>query len=620
MKKLFAFFVAALFGVSAFAGTETTVYYTAPESHIGTYTVKLNVNFKGDGDDWHSYFMTKTEKKHGDDPIYSATYTDAWDGVGKLQFQLYDGETWKSEDKAIESWTGVANYNGKMYAHTEAKWMNVDGGEIPATKGFYATGDSAFVVDAGLTADKKWNSSAIKCDGDTLELNLKATDYTMKITVDGSWGTAKGFSDLTEVAKGVYAAEKDNNICFTLKTAGKVQVIYFVADGKTTFKLVGPFDESKAVELEDGYYLNGTHADWNLGKLKDYKFVKNADNTEVEEYKLEITLVKDQEIKPCKIENNAAKEWYGKDNFKITDEYVGKKIVYFRPEKNNDWTICDGHVYIADGGEGGGETPDPKFDGKFYITGNEALVVAAGLEKAKAWDPQAIACTDSAYTFKALAVGDYEMKLTVDGKWETAKGFSDLAARPKGVTAGQDNNIKFSIAEAGDVKVKFDGAKITLEGKFDDTKEITLADGYYLISDPWTLEGIKAAEKFEANGDTQGEYKLDVTLTVDRAIKVVEVKDNAIAKWYPEGSGTEYKVDAEHAGAKTIYFRPAGNEEWKAFGGFIYIEGGTTPTPDPGDQAIDNTSVETKVIKTFENGQLVIIKNGVKYNANGAKL
>jgi hypothetical protein len=34
--------------------------------------------------------------------------------------------------------------------------------------------------------------------------------------------------------------------------------------------------------------------------------------------------------------------------------------------------------------------------------------------------------------------------------------------------------------------------------------------------------------------------------------------------------------------------------------------------------AIDNTAVEAKAVKTFENGQLIIIKNGVKYNATGA--
>ena len=36
--------------------------------------------------------------------------------------------------------------------------------------------------------------------------------------------------------------------------------------------------------------------------------------------------------------------------------------------------------------------------------------------------------------------------------------------------------------------------------------------------------------------------------------------------------------------------------------------------------AISNTAIESKAVKSFENGQLVIIKNGVKYNALGAQL
>jgi len=39
-----------------------------------------------------------------------------------------------------------------------------------------------------------------------------------------------------------------------------------------------------------------------------------------------------------------------------------------------------------------------------------------------------------------------------------------------------------------------------------------------------------------------------------------------------------------------------------------------------GTTAIDNTAIEGKAVKSFENGQLVIIKNGVKYNALGAQL
>ena len=37
-----------------------------------------------------------------------------------------------------------------------------------------------------------------------------------------------------------------------------------------------------------------------------------------------------------------------------------------------------------------------------------------------------------------------------------------------------------------------------------------------------------------------------------------------------------------------------------------------------GTTAIDNTNIDAKAVKFFENGQLIIIKNGVRYNAQGA--
>lgn len=40
----------------------------------------------------------------------------------------------------------------------------------------------------------------------------------------------------------------------------------------------------------------------------------------------------------------------------------------------------------------------------------------------------------------------------------------------------------------------------------------------------------------------------------------------------------------------------------------------------PGEQAVDNVNADVKATKFFENGQLVIIKNGVKYNALGVQL
>ncbi len=42
--------------------------------------------------------------------------------------------------------------------------------------------------------------------------------------------------------------------------------------------------------------------------------------------------------------------------------------------------------------------------------------------------------------------------------------------------------------------------------------------------------------------------------------------------------------------------------------------------PDGGESAVDNVNAAVKSVKRIENGQLVIIKNGVKFNALGAEM
>ena len=52
------------------------------------------------------------------------------------------------------------------------------------------------------------------------------------------------------------------------------------------------------------------------------------------------------------------------------------------------------------------------------------------------------------------------------------------------------------------------------------------------------------------------------------------------------------------------------------------VEEETTITANfaKGATAIDNVAVETPAVKSIENGQLVIIRDGVKYNAMGVLL
>ncbi len=106
---------------------------------------------------------------------------------------------------------------------------------------------------------------------------------------------------------------------------------------------------------------------------------------------------------------------------------------------------------------------------------------------------------------------------------------------------------------------------------------------YYLVG---TLNGWTAddAYKFSA-AETEGEYLLHTTLAENDEIKVIKV-DGETTTWYP-AEGGNYIVDAAHAGEKDIYFRPAGNEAWAEFGGYIWMgENQPAPIADEWDKIV----------------------------------
>ena len=97
---------------------------------------------------------------------------------------------------------------------------------------------------------------------------------------------------------------------------------------------------------------------------------------------------------------------------------------------------------------------------------------------------------------------------------------------------------------------------------------------YYLVG---TMNNWQAAEDYKfAAAETEGEFILHTTLAVDDEIKVIKVEGETTT-WYPAVGGN-YVVDAAHAGEKDIYFRPAGNEAWAEFGGYIWM-GENQPAP-----------------------------------------
>nr|MCR4664768.1 starch-binding protein [Paludibacteraceae bacterium] len=151
MKK-FLFSLVCAFSMSLMvnAETATTVYYAIPDAQVGSYTLKLNVCLQWDGKDaatnvWQQFVMEKTTETYNSNPIYKATFTDKWDGANTMQFQLYDGEEWKSQEVAFDGssdgenqgkWTSADNYNGKMWVYSETGWKayQTDGGGSPDPK------------------------------------------------------------------------------------------------------------------------------------------------------------------------------------------------------------------------------------------------------------------------------------------------------------------------------------------------------------------------------------------------------------------------------------------------------------------------------------------------------
>ena len=107
----------------------------------------------------------------------------------------------------------------------------------------------------------------------------------------------------------------------------------------------------------------------------------------------------------------------------------------------------------------------------------------------------------------------------------------------------------------------------------------------------------------------------------DKISLVVSAKGSTNAKFEAlagaSGSAQEVEKIEKVAEFKTVEFiATAATVQIKETAGGYRIVSATIG----GDQAIENVEAEVKSIKTFENGQLVIIKNGVRYNALGAQL
>ena len=112
-------------------------------------------------------------------------------------------------------------------------------------------------------------------------------------------------------------------------------------------------------------------------------------------------------------------------------------------------------------------------------------------------------------------------------------------------------------------------------GAFAEPQRDGLADGYYLIGshNSWSTANLSDADLFRQSLGNTDEYILETTLTQGGTFKVVKVESGDIVGWYPEGTGNDYVVDADHAGPAVIYFRSSYWNDWADNGGYVWVGG-----------------------------------------------
>ena len=101
--------------------------------------------------------------------------------------------------------------------------------------------------------------------------------------------------------------------------------------------------------LADGYYLTGTHNNWDAAFLTEaLRFHESLGDPD--EFILETTLTQGQEFKVVHVENGAVTAWYpdgANNNYVVDAEHAGPAILYFRNTYWNAWSANGGYVWVG---------------------------------------------------------------------------------------------------------------------------------------------------------------------------------------------------------------------------------------------------------------------------------
>ena len=558
---------------------------------------------------WPGVAMTKEATKIADKEVWSYTVEKGTTFGGML---FNDGTGTQTGDLKWETGKYFVKDNWYTKEEAEAKLsgdtpVDPNPGDDPVVTptAYYITGNEA------LFGANQWKADAIamtEAEGvytHTFTAVAAGVECQFKVT-NGTWDQSWGFANLTTVPAGV-TGNADGNVVFTLAEAGDVVVTF----NGTNITVTGNFAQGGDTpvdptpgETKDITVKAKVPATW-TDQITAWVWATGAEGTEVVPAQEGEWYVYTQNCAELNIIFKNGAGWNGDANQTVDITGI--------TESTCIEITADGvtkATYTVVNCEGGDTPvgPNPGDDPvvtptAYYITGNEALFGA------DQWKADAIAMTEAegvyTHTFTTVAAGvECQFKVT-NGTWDQSWGFADLTTVPAGVTGNNDNNIIFTLAEAGDVTVNFNGKNITLVGNFTQSGDTTVTPEpnpgetktIYLNTGGAQLWN-QADAKFFVHAWGEGATDLDAQMTL------VE--------------GDVYQVEIAAAHTSIIFLRLAptatgvvweGNDLWNktvdltipAESNCYTITGwepeaGTWSSYTPGDTPVDPNPGETKTI------------------------
>ena len=599
----------------------------------GPATIVLHGDFvKADWGDTDAFELSADEK--------TATLT-VLIKAGNYEFGVKLNNVWTSNGKAftktnnehvIEAGSGNLTLNADITGNYVFTWtyetntltVTYPTEEVVVETNYYVTG----TFNNNEPADANYKMTL---EGEVYKatVGLKKGENKLKIT-DGSWDNTWGYGQLGANYQEVSDPNDFNNILITLDEDKNIVVVF--ADGKITFEGL-----TVAAPAEKHYYLIGTFNEWTLADA-NYELAL-VDGL----YKKEVTLAKDAEFKVNQGDWDAS---WGKDNL------GGKTYAEL------DYTD-DGNLKMKE---------EKTFTVIFNLAAN--LITFTGLTETTPavqtntyvlmgvngdWTT-GITMTvnpDNAdeYVLKAQFISSTDAIKVLETAGSTQTWHSTVDAYSNATFELVDDGFggKNIVLPAGTYNFYF--KKINNEIYIEEVYVRDVTNTYGTICLPYASNSYDGAIFYRVAGKETGKVYLESVSELEAGVpyifektasKIVVARNGDPVATAGNANGlvgtfTDETVVA--AGNYILYnnqLRPSdGSAKVNANRAYLVMEDvkGGKPTQMPGRRYIgmdvQGENVETGVedlfttdapVKVIENGQLIIIRDGVKYNVQGQKL